>query len=104
MTNPRSGQFLIGVSLLTLFLGIAVAEGAPDNFGTQNVTWYRISAAEFMPVNTAVAPWTSWNPGADYTFRTWGSGGWLFAAPHLPAGALLTSLELDACDTNGTGN
>ncbi len=103
--NRASCRHLLGMVSVFLFVAgsASAANPAPKTYGTQNVTWYRVSAAEFAPANGTV-PSTSWNPSSSYAFRTWGTGGWFFAAPHLPAGALLTGLELDACDTNGSGN
>lgn len=104
----RNGRVVLSTAVaLVLVAFSATASGpvsAPKTYGTTNVTWYRMSALEFVPVNAASAPTTTWAPTSTYNFRTYGGGGWFFATPHLPNGALLTMLELNACDTNSTGN
>lgn len=70
---------------------------APD-YGTSNPTDYRMPAFEFT--NATVAP-TTWDPGSNnYVARSEAAVGPLFGLPHLPSGALLTSLTFDTCDTN----
>jgi len=69
----------------------------PD-FGTTNLTHVRVSAFDFVPVDSANAG--DWKKGDGFTrYPTDNLSDW--AAPvHLPGGALLKRIELDYCDTS----
>ena len=67
---------------------------SPD-FGTSAVSYYRIGAPEFEAEGSIGFLWYSGN----YVESTVPNLGFL-ATPHLPSGALLTSLELDSCDSS----
>lgn len=105
----------VRVSLLAGAVGIALsvcaaaqpkASAAAPAWGTTAASYVRIGAEEFHPATTyGPTNWgTLWNPGTSQTYE------WLapetgtqfyFSTPHLPDGALLGSLEMDACDYGG---
>ena len=77
--------------------------GAPDTYGTTSIVYYRIAAAEFTPLATNQDPYGDYYYSqADNIFRRYSTAdsGYLVASPHLPAGATITYLELDACNTS----
>lgn len=81
---------------------------APKTYGTSDVTYYRMAAADFTPIqspgcngdytDTFVAG------GSPVTFRRYGihsnCAAESIASPHLPEGALLVYMALDSCDTD----
>ena len=87
---------LIAMGLTT---GAAVGqEAASPAFGTTNTTVYRVGPPNFRAYSVSDNPDTYFVDGIQL-WPTSGTG--LFnATPNLPAGALLTYLEMDYCDTN----
>ncbi len=72
----------------------------PNTYGTSAVSYYRIGAAEFTPIEAGIDDQTDvWYDQPDDIFRRYGvnPNAFFIAVPHLPAGALLTYLELDDC-------
>lgn len=84
--------------------GARVVAPAKPEFGTKTVSFYRVGAFDF------VAQASDQSFGADAVAGPFSRrfaeivDGRLIATPHLPGGALLTSLELDDCDTNLSGH
>lgn len=72
----------------------------PGTYGTQDRILYPISAMELAPTSSSVGFDTDPYP-APRRFSTTPAGVF-YAGPRLPAGALVTYFELDACDTNAT--
>ena len=77
----------------------AVRSKSSPDFGTNDRSYVRVSAAEFTP----------WNSNCGYVGS--GAGRYpgdfscaLYANFHAPGGALLTYLEYDYCDTSGSPN
>jgi len=73
----------------------------PKTYGVDQLSYYRIAASEFTPLDTA--------HGEVYTdvgytnfgvFQRYSSGGLgiFVASPHLPSGAVVSYFELDSCD------
>lgn len=77
----------------------------PKSYGTDQISYYRIAASEFTPVDTVsgelytdewhIAP----KLGQFQRFSS-PSPGQFIASPHLPSGAVITYFELDSCDTD----
>src|SRR5689334_24011537 len=90
------------LSLLSVTLTAQPSGLLPDpkgsDFGTSNLTHVRVSAFDFVPVDSANAG--DWKKGDGFTrYPTDNLSDW--AAPvHLPGGALLKRIELDYCDTS----
>jgi hypothetical protein len=77
---------------------------APKTYGTGVTSYIDVGEWEFSPINTA----THYDDlGADSAnalrFATSASNAF-FAPLHLPSGAVLQSVELDACDSNTSGS
>jgi opacity protein-like surface antigen len=77
----------------------ALAQPVPastPSFGTTNSTYVSVGPSEFNPRDDTDAYYRGYylySKGGSQTF---------YATPHLPGGALLTFLELQYCDTNGS--
>ena len=104
MRTTRLGW--LGAALCCLFVAMPTSAlpsdvvqdpKAPD-FGPTNLTHVRVSAFDFVPVDSATAG--DWKKGDGFTrYPTDNRSDW--AAPiHLPGGALLKRIELDYCDTS----
>lgn len=76
-----------------------VAPRTTPDFGTTDASYYRVGAVEFDPDQTGQYT-STWQPPFVTDYLRFGAATWFLAVPHLPGGALLTSLELDDCDTN----
>jgi hypothetical protein len=68
-------------------------------YGTQNESFYRIPAGNFTAFQNA--PYSDTSAGALLRYSTQLNGEFI-ASPNLPSGAMITSMELDFCDTNST--
>lgn len=69
---------------------------SPEAYGPTSETVYIVSANAMAPLVSD----TTWNVGDGLTrYRTGGSI-WFQGQVHIPSGALLTGIELDACDTH----
>jgi hypothetical protein len=87
--------------------GATIAPRRESVFGTADTSYYRVGAVEFDPDTDFVEYNSTWEPPGTTDYRRYVQTtaiSWLFAVPHLPGGALLTTLELDDCDTNTEGN
>ena len=82
----------------------ATTSAAPKTYGTTVTSYVDAGEWEFSPINTATHyDDVGSNSGNALRFAT--SGNNAFLAPlHLPSGAVLQSVELDACDSNTGGN
>ena len=71
-------------------------------WGTQDLGVRTVHGRGFFPSHSTIT--YSYNDATSHRFRT-GGGASLFDAglPDLPAGALITGLELEACDSSGPG-
>jgi hypothetical protein len=88
--------------------GSSVPAELPKTYGIEQVSYYRMSAAEFTPLDTAHG---SVYTDVGYTdfgtaFQRYSTGGpaIFVASPHLPSGALVTYFELDSCDEDPVNN
>ncbi len=73
---------------------------APKTYGTTATSYVDAPEWEFSPVNTATHyDDVGANSGNALRYATSGSNAF-FAPLHLPSGAVLQSVELDACDSN----
>ena len=78
----------------TVWSGVAAAQSV-----VTSAVFHRLNPGDFVPYSDGV---TFFNSGSDLVGTN--AGGSAFAASiHLPAGALLTSIELDGCDTAADG-
>lgn len=84
----------LGASVALLAEPGPAGKSVPE-FGTANVMYYRIAAYEFSPLND-----DSYLNGPNYDRHSTGFVADFVATPHLPDGALLTSVEFDYCDTS----
>jgi hypothetical protein len=76
-----------------------VAPSSSRTFGTANGTIYRIAAAGLAPVDS----FTAYAEAQTFSrSRISGTDGHFDAPVTLPAGATVTHLELDVCDSSGT--
>ena len=79
---------------------------ATDTYGTASLTWLTLSAWDFHPLaSTDTYAWTNVVTGNPIQIGIYNTNGVLsrMAAPlHLPEGALVSSFEFQACDTNAT--
>jgi hypothetical protein len=90
--------------------GVAIGRGAlssPNDYGTAGQNFIEVPASQFHQLDSAAGSITTgqgWSAPVGL-YQTSGTQ-YNFAAgvtSVLPAGALLTSLELDSCDTNASG-
>ncbi len=82
---------------------IAAPPRLPQTYGTTYTSFYRVSSTEFSPANTDTTYSDLSQVGLIYArYPTANAGSAFVASPHLPSGASITSVELDACDTNAT--
>jgi len=74
----------------------------PKTYGVTQLSYYRMSAAEFTPLDTANGSAYTDTSSANFgtAFQRYSTGGpaIFIASPHLPTGALVTYFELDSCD------
>jgi hypothetical protein len=75
-----------------------VVDPKATDFGPTNLTHVRVTAFEFVPMNSASAG--DWYSGDGFTRYPSLAGSLWAAAIHLPGGALLKRFELDYCDTS----
>ena len=72
------------------------------DFGTSNLTHVRVTAMEFVPLQSGLAG--DWKSAGGFT-RYPSDNASLWAAPlHLPGGSVVRRLELDYCDNNPAGH
>jgi hypothetical protein len=86
----------------------AQSQATAPNFGTSTEVWQDIPAEDFEPplalLDTTYT--SSWNPATStFDYRRYITAGdpRLLASPHLPGGAVITSVQYDYCDT-GSGS
>ena len=72
----------------------AIAQ-APRTYGTKAESFYRLNPPDFVPYSDG----TSYFNGGGSVATPVASGAFFSASVHLPSGAVLTSVELDGCDT-----
>jgi hypothetical protein len=83
---------------------VAPAAASPATYGTSQTSYLTIFESQLSPFTSAVTYDDLGNGVAKASrYATGGSGAFL-APANLPNGALVTSLEVDACDSNGGGN
>ncbi len=98
----RMRKVAAGLAIIFLVSLAARAQNArapieKPNYGITNVTYYTIAAVEFLPIDSSLA----YSNGTKFDRYPLGvSVGEFQASPHLPSGALLTSVEFDYCDNN----
>ena len=98
---------LIGGSLRGQELDKQTPASRPKTYGVNQLSYYRIAASEFTPLDTAHG---SVYTDVGYTnfgvFQRYSSGGpgIFIASPHLPSGALVTYYELDSCDEDAVND
>ena len=78
----------------------------PDTYGTASTAYYRIPASEFTPLNSNIdQPYGDYwydQPGDLFGRYSIAGNSYFIASPHLPSGATINYIELDACNTNAT--
>src|SRR5262245_49209592 len=72
---------------------VAAPLPSPRSFGTATATAYVIGASEFDPINNAFWSYESHRKYSDVAMDAW---------VRLPTGAMVTSVELEGCDTDNT--
>ena len=105
MTLPRSAASAC-LTLAALFAAASVtAQPSKPDYGTANLTYVQIPGVAFIPQSSSTITAVSNNGLVGQTLRLiGGSGANYFSAPlQVPSGALLKSLELDACDNTESG-
>ncbi len=75
----------------------------PQVFGTTSTNYLTIGEWKFTPAYSA---WTYGDTSGNQPMRYINVAGltWLLSQPDLPSGAVLTYLEFDYCNTNGSNN
>jgi hypothetical protein len=92
-TRGRAG---LAVSAFYALWATAAVAQSGHTYGTKDSAFYRLNPGDFVPFSGGV---TYFNTGGTlYGSNVGGSA--FFASVHLPSGALLTSVELDGCDTD----
>ena len=83
---------------------VAPSAPGPTTYGTAATSYLTIFDTQFAPLDSTVT-YDDLGNGATRASRyaTGGSGAFI-AAANLPNGALITALEVDACDSNGGGS
>jgi hypothetical protein len=84
-------------SLLLLAFSSSLSATPPPSFGVDQVSTAVVTAWDVE----AADPTMTWGTLALYRHQT--SAGTFLGALHLPQGALILSIELEACDQTGTG-
>jgi len=80
------------------------ASAAPKTYGTTATSYVDVGEWEFSPINSATHyDDVGSDSGNALRFATAGNNAFL-APLHLPSGAIVQSVELDACDNNTLGN
>jgi len=106
MNTTIRGGLCLCLVLVSRFLIAQEGEKAapapkPKTYGVDHLSYYRIAASEFTPLDTAHG---SVYTDVGYTnfgvFQRYSSGGLgiFVASPHLPSGAVVSYFELDSCD------
>jgi hypothetical protein len=107
MTIRQAARGLVFLAIFGV-QAVALAEAGPrlqtvapqPNWGIVDASVYPLTAWDFE-LTVAATPWAV---GEElYRFRPDGASGGLLAGVHLPAGALVTGLAVEACDTSDTG-
>jgi S-layer homology domain len=70
-----------------------------ETYGTSNVSYYRMGAAEFTGMDIGVDDWSDTNYSNSDTFRRYGTitSAWFIGSPHLPSGAQLIGIYVNDC-------
>jgi hypothetical protein len=98
------GVHTLGVSsrvslALSLILGSSsLAAQEVPGYGVDSTSVAVVSAWDLQPVESAI----TWSASQVNGYRYLTNNGALFGAVHVPQGASLLAIELDACDTSGT--
>jgi len=116
--SKKLGYALVGVVLLTGLANVARGQtladpatlprvapssSTPATFGTVPTSYLTIWDAQFSPLTSAVT-YGDLGSGAAKASRFGIGSSRVFLAPvNLPNGALVVSVEMDACDSNGGG-
>jgi hypothetical protein len=83
--------------------GAPKASPTPRTYGTTSVSYQRVGTEQFTPLDSGTAYTdTAYNPGTSLGRYSTGGDGYFAAHPMLPSGALVTTAELDYCDTNAS--
>jgi hypothetical protein len=83
---------------------VAPSPASPSTFGTTQTSYRVVTAPQITPFNSAVT-YDDLGNGSNRNSRyATGGFGVFVAGIDLPSGALITSLEMDACDSNATGD
>ncbi len=97
LAQDRVGWPAIDVSRMQA----APVAGAQPQWGTVDATIHALNAWDFQKIDETQI-W-SFTPGALYRHRTSASTSPVIAGFHLPTGARLTGMAIEACDTSVTG-
>ncbi len=88
--------FLLPVALLLVLSSSLPAAPAPS-YGVDSVSTLVVAAWEFEPNDVAM----TWTNAFLHRYQT--NAGTFLGAVHLPQGALIVSIELEACDASASG-
>ena len=99
MRMLRESLVPAGIALVLAGIAPAAIAQGPRTYGTKAESFYRLNPPDFV----AYSDGTSYfNAGGALTTPA-ASGAFFVGSVHLPAGAVLTSVELDGCDTAADG-
>src|SRR5262245_61535951 len=96
----RSAVWVCALGCLALG---SVATGSPESpsYGVDSVSTYVVTAWDMEPAGPAI----SWSGAVTPNLHRYATtGGGFLAGAHLPQGASILSLELEACDTSASGS
>lgn len=83
---------------------VAASPATPTTFGTTQTSYLVVTAPEITPFNSAVTYDDLGNGSSRLSRYATGGFGVFVAGVDFPSGALVTSLEMDACDSNATND
>ena len=94
---------VIGLILIVSagFASAIAAQSPAPSWGLTGDSQYVVTAWDMQPINSVVT-WDNDVLGNGYRYRTGPSGGF-FGAAHLPQGALINEIGLEACDSSIEG-
>lgn len=101
-----SGKVPSGPARSVYFYGGAPHATPPPDWGTTERSWSRLGATELAPDESSTTFTSTWQPeSSTFTYQRYVIGGFphLIGFAHLPAGALVSSLNTQYCEDNGSG-
>src|SRR5438132_9446798 len=80
----------------------APAHPQSETYGTSSLTWLTLTSWDFHPADSLTTYGVTNNPTYGIYNNTSGGSYQFNAGLHLPDGAIVSAIELSACDTHGT--